>query len=126
MSYQTDHDLLRNHILTNARIDVPTNRHELTDLLQTQWSSEFERLIRNRLLAGSYRYGKMNQDGKPTYNCADSIIKRMKQYKQDGNLEWLADCAALLFIEFVEGEHPRRHWRSIDDTDIHTKPAGDK
>ena len=90
------------------------------DLAQSEWSSEFEKLMRNRMIAGAFRYGKMNVKGKPQYARVESCLKRLKKFQETGNTEFLVDVANLCLIEFVEGIHPKKHFRSVDDGE-HTK-----
>jgi hypothetical protein len=87
-----------------------------------QWSLEFERLMRNRLILGALRYGPLGAKGKPQYDRIASIKKRLDAYAANGNLEMLVDAANLALLEFVEGDHPKRHFRAAgveSDTDEH-------
>jgi hypothetical protein len=80
-----------------------------------QWSPEFERLMRNRLIVGAYRYGSLSATCKPSYDRVESCLKRLAQYRETGNLELLVDVANLCLLEFVESKHPNRHFHSVDD-----------
>lgn len=93
----------------------PADRATIDDLYRTEWSSEFERLMRNRLVMGALRYGRLRAPDKPKYNRVGSIEKRVRQYAETGNLELLVDAANLCLIEYIEGEHPKRHFRAADD-----------
>ena len=86
----------------------------------TEWDVEFEQLMKNRLLMGAMRYGKMRQDKKIQYNRVSSTIKRLNKYRADGNKEHLVDAANLCLMEFVECHHPKAHFSAIDDGE-HTK-----
>jgi hypothetical protein len=90
---------------------------DLTSLRESEWSKEFEYLMRNRLIQGVPRYGKLGDKNKPQYDRIESIVYRLKQYVETGNLEYLVDVANLCLVEFVEGRHPKRHFRAIDDGD---------
>mgnify|MGYP000882028021 CR=1 FL=1 len=88
------------------------------ELRKTEWSVDFERLMRNRLILGAYRYGRIdhaNNSNKPHYDRTASIIKRMELYEQTGNKELLVDVANLCLLEFVECKHPKANFTSIDD-----------
>lgn len=86
------------------------------DLLRlTEWSPRFERLMRNRLIMGALRYGRLGSEGKPKYDRIESIRKRLNEYERAGNDELLVDVANLCVLEFEEGEHPTKHFRAIDD-----------
>lgn len=88
---------------------------DLDGLKESEWDKEFEELMRNRLIMGAIRYGRIKASGKPKYDRVASIIKRMKNYEQTGNKEFLVDCANLYMLEFVECHHPQAHFNSIDD-----------
>lgn len=87
----------------------------LKDLRKTEWSPEFEQLMRNRLLQGGYRYGRLNAPGKPQYDRIAGIIRRAEAYQKDGNLEHLVDIANTALLEFEEGRHSKRHFKAVDD-----------
>ena len=88
---------------------------KLNKLRRTQWSPEFEELMRNRLIVGSIRYGLLNDKTKRKYDRIDSVIKRAKLYQSTGNDEYLVDIANLVLLEFEEGEHPQKHFKALDD-----------
>lgn len=93
----------------------------LDDLTASEWSQEFERLMRNRLLVGCFRYGPMSDPAKGRYDNLGSAIKRIHKYQITGNLEHLVDAANLCLVEFVHSNHPRKHFRSEDDGE-HAEP----
>ncbi len=88
------------------------NTLELSTLEKSEWSNEFEKLMRNRLLVGSFRYGLLNAPGKPKYDCMESIRSRLDLYKKTKNKEHLVDIANLCLCEFEEGKGV---FHSIDD-----------
>lgn len=71
--------------------------------------------MRDRLLMGAIRYGKLGAPGKPQYDCVGEIKRRAGKYEQTGNTEFLVDCANMALVEFVEGAHPQKHFKAIDD-----------
>jgi len=87
----------------------------LSELRRTEWSPEFERLMRNRLVMGAFRYGRLHAEGKPAYDRVSGALKRLELYRQTGNLECLVDVANMMLLEFEEGDHPGRHFRAADD-----------
>jgi len=97
-----------------------TNPITFKALWNSEWSHDFEELQRHRLIQGALRYGKLNAPGKKSWDRASDIIKRIELYKQGHNLEHLVDAANLCMLEFEEGRHPDRHFKSQDDI-IHTK-----
>lgn len=118
--HRTVHDCLRDHLLTKCGYTEAENLRKvygtanISKLFTTQWSAEFEQLMRNRLVMGALRYGVMGSDGKPQYDRLSSVLKRLDQYRLTGNTELLVDCANLLLLEFVEGDHPLRHFKALD------------
>lgn len=94
---------------------TPKEQLRYEDLQKSEWSDEFEGLMRNRLVMGTFRYGKIGQAGKPVYNRAADVVRRMKQYEDSGNKELLVDVANLCLLEFVECRHPKAHFASVDD-----------
>jgi len=91
----------------------------IESLRESEWSPKFERLMRNRLIMGAFRYGLLNATGKPKYDRMDSIAKRAKLYKDTGNIEILVDIANMALLEFEEGDHDSRHFKAADDG-LHT------
>jgi hypothetical protein len=92
----------------------------LGDLIVRQWSEwsfEFEQFMRNRLIMGSFRYGRLGAKGKPQFDRVSYIQRLVIEYRETGNLECLVDIANLALVEFVEGIHPKRHFKAVDDSD---------
>ena len=87
------------------------------ELARTEWSTLFERLMRNRLIQGAFRYGRMGAVGKKSYDWLPSLHKRLDEYERTGNLEMLVDVANGCLLEFVESKHPFKHFASDDDGD---------
>lgn len=97
--------------------------HKKKYIIKTQWSPEFERLMRNRLIMGAIRYGglaSVSSINKPQYDRITSIINRLQEYQESGNQEHLVDAANLCLVEYVEGDHPRKHFKAQDDEE-HTE-----
>lgn len=84
-------------------------------LKETEWSPIFENLMRNRLIMGAIRYGRIGAIGKPQYDRVPSMIKRLQKYSDSGNKEFLVDVANLCLLEFVECNHPTQHFHAIDE-----------
>ena len=97
----------------------PQQLPSIEDLRESEWSPAFEQCMRNRLIMGAFRYGLLRDPGKPQYNRMKSIAQRAAIYEENGNLEILVDIANLALLEFVEGVHPKRHFKALDDG-IHT------
>ena len=89
-----------------------TDNYLMEELVDTEWSKEFEQLMRNRLIMGSFRYGRLGDKNKPNYDRVFSILNRLIAYYYHSNKEHLVDIANLCMCEFVEGYG---HFESIDD-----------
>lgn len=107
---------LRTRLLDRISTSVTGDKREpLSQLQHSQWSIEFEQLMRNRLLIGRFRYGLMRKQKPNGYDNIGSALKRLKLYKETGNLEHLVDAANLCLVEFVTGQHPDKHFEAADD-----------
>ena len=78
-------------------------------------------LMRNRLIMGAFRYGKVGAKDKPAYDRVSSIRRRLSLYEQEGNLEHLIDIMNECYLDFVEPTHPKAHWDPSDDSEVHTE-----
>ena len=87
----------------------------LPELWASEWSPEFERLQRNRLVLGALRYGRLGEREKGSWDRIPAACAALEDYLETGNLENLVDAANLCMLEFVEGVHPRRHFAASDD-----------
>lgn len=86
----------------------------IAELRETEWSPLFEVLMRNRLIVGAFRYGRFNGPDELKLDVISDCVRRLRQYKEDGNLEHLVDVANLCMKEFVKGNHPKKHFNSRD------------
>lgn len=109
------------HIRASLVRHCGINRLSLPELLETEWSSEFETLMRNRLVMGALRYGRLGVPGKPQFDRVEYIQRKCRKYGETYNLEALVDIANLALVEFVEGDHPNRHFNSLGDGVEHAK-----
>jgi len=123
---KTTHDIMRERLLKSSGVvtrDIP----DLSTLRETQWCNEFEELMRNRLVFGTFRYGVFGEKGKPVFDSVGSAIKRLQAYQDDGNLEHLVDAANLCLVEYVEGQHPKRHFEASDENNkFHAQISGER
>lgn len=106
---------LRARINAYLTSSIGDKKESLMSLRVTEWSPLFEKLMRNRLLMGRFRYGKMGDPEKGDYDNMQSAMARIRAYQRDGNLEHLVDVANLMVVEFVHGKHPNRHFSAGDD-----------
>jgi len=87
----------------------------LANLRKSEWSPEFEEFMRHRLVMGYYRYGPFEIQNRSTDDMMAAILKRAEEYIITGNDELLVDIANLSMKEFAAGEHPKKHFESVDD-----------
>lgn len=113
MNTITEH--IRRHIYTTLGMIERTPMPDLNTLRRTERSESFERARTNGKLVGAFRYGRLGAPGKPQWNRVPDMIRRLQLYQQDGNLEHLRDVANLCECEWVEGNHPNRHFAATDD-----------
>jgi hypothetical protein len=106
---QTTTEHIRQHLLREAA--CPTYE----ELRETEWSPEFDWLMRSRLIMGVYRgYGRFGDPNKPQYDRLARLAKELMGYIQDGNTERLVEIATHAMLEFVEGKHPRKHYHAAE------------
>ena len=120
-------DFLRNAWREMCGLDpvIPKPTPSIESLKQTEWSPLFEKLMRNRMVMGAFRYGLLNDKNKPQYDRIKSARAKLDKYEKTGNLECLVDVANNCQLEFEEGIHPNRHFHAFDDVD-HTEKKGAK
>lgn len=94
---------------------TPAPKIDMEALRRSEWNAEFETLMRNRLVMGALRYGKIGAPGKPQYDRVASMLRRLQHYADTGNKEFLVDVANLCLLEFTECHHPNAHFAAIDD-----------
>lgn len=96
-------------------------KFDIEELRRTEWSSEFEQKMRNRLVFGAIRYGPMGHGGippgKPQYDRVASIRARLDRFERTGNAEWLVDIANMALLIYEERMHPNFHFRAVDGDD---------
>lgn len=122
----TTHQILRSRLLRKV-LEEESSRYipSLDSLRHSEWCPEFERLMRNRLIMGAFRYELFSDKSESfNYDTASEVIERVKRYKKDGNTEHLVDAANMCLLEFKFGHHPKKHFKSIDDGS-HVEKIGD-
>jgi len=119
---QTVTNHIRQHLLIQCggielTYDATRRIASLDELKETEWSPEFEQLMRNRLIIGSIRYERFNHPGKHDYDRIRAIERKLASYIWTGNTELLVDLANYCLLEFVFGNHPAKHFHATDDMD---------
>ena len=113
-------EYIRDHLLMTLGYPTPTSRMpSLEALRESEWSPRFERLMRNRLIMGAFRYGTFDEknDSPGRYQYAKDALRRLAAYLDTGNTEILVDVANMCLLEFEFGQHPMRHFRAVDDAE---------
>jgi len=98
----------------------PPAPKNIESLRKTEWSNKFEKLMRNRMVMGAFRYGTIEENRKKKNDRMLSVLERLSSYELCGNTENLIDIANLCMLEFMDSKHPNAHFESKDD-DIHVK-----
>ena len=88
----------------------PRNRTHPARFFVTEWSASFENLMRGRLAMGAMRYGTMESQRRMKRSFLGALRKRLRQYVETGNSEFLVDVANAALLEFEIGHHPRKHF----------------
>lgn len=117
-------DYLRERLEQKAGLVDSPRLPDLEVLRETEWSKEFEKLMRNRLLFGAFRYGLFTEKGRLDYDYIKSVVTRLALYQKTGNTEHLVDVANCCMLEFEFGRHPEKHFHSTDDgVHVNVKPT---
>jgi hypothetical protein len=77
-------------------------------------SVEFLQGMADRMAVSMHKYGPMANNFPTPAHALDNLALRLKKYAEDGNTEWLIDCANFCMIEFMRPAHPQAHFRSTD------------
>jgi len=107
------------------KIGVPEkgygNMPDLDKLRKSQWSNEFESLIRNRfermydlrlsefftyarnrMLMGAFRYGIVGTDNSTSHDHLSSVPKRYKKFHETYNPEYLYDIYNFMMLQWID------------------------
>ena len=93
----------------------PRPMPDLRYLIEECRNDTFRKYKDNRLVMGSFRYGRNGIQGKKQYKRIEAAIDRLNKYKKTGNDELLVDVSNLCELEFWEGNHPNKHFKAEDD-----------
>lgn len=96
----------------------PENVEDLATLSETEWSKEFEQLMRNRLIMGRFRYGRLHSsldlDAK-LRRASRVLLSLVQEYKATGDIEMLVDLANFAMVEYVRAKRAGAKLASEDD-----------
>lgn len=116
MIYMKISEHIRQHLYNSLTGKIP----DLDELIESEWSKEFEQLMHQRLIMGRFRYGPMEFDNRQTESIIKNIKERADLYLKDRNTEFMVDIANLAMKIFVADPDPRKYFKSEDDKN-HTK-----
>lgn len=108
-------DWIREHALDVAGYHEQPRQPDLDTMRETQWCKEFEGLMRNRLIMGTFRYGGIWNDTIHWTRYVKSIKNRIDDFAATGNREHLVDVANLAMVLWCKDDHPTGHFHSADD-----------
>lgn len=87
--------------------------HTFDSALEVQWSDEFIRYQKNRIIVGFCRYGFLGTD---KLGFIGRLEQKLSLYKQTGNMEYLVDIANYAMLEFISPANSKAYWpESFDD-----------
>lgn len=103
--------------------ETPFEPVDIDELAKSQMSSRFVQLMTNRMVLGTLRYGRWqdNKNNGVKYDRVGSIRKRLDLFEKTGNSEYLVDIANFAMIEFEVSDHPNLHFAPKDDDGEHVE-----
>lgn len=85
------------------------------EVLKTEYSKEFDELRKNMMYMSHFKYGYIKENAKKrSVEYIPTLEKRLKEYKDTGNTEFLADIANFAMIEFMYPQHPKAYFEPTD------------
>jgi hypothetical protein len=94
---------------------------DLNALRGSEWDEDYERLRRNRMVMGAFRYGKVASQDTDAYDYIRECKRRLRLYEESLNLEYLVDCGNILMLEFIKGKKDGLTLEPIDDGEHNQK-----
>ncbi len=81
----------------------------MTEILQHEYSEEFDRLRRNRVEVAYYKYGAARENfGGGRVDAVKTLELCLEAFKKDGNTEHMVDIANYAMFRYMypmDGEH---------------------
>ncbi len=97
---------------------------DLSILEKTEWSAEFERFRKNRMIMGAFRYGLIKDQDFDNYDLTKEISRRLAAYESTGNLDYLFDIANVAMLEYIKGKTEGKKVMTGDDA-VHNEKLRD-
>ncbi len=83
-------------------------------ILETEFSDEFIKNMKNRMLVSYYKYGPIKGGYPHRVDAIASLQLRLQKHQETGNTEYLIDAANFAMIEFMLPRHPSAHFQPPD------------
>lgn len=87
---------------------------ELDKILATEFCLEFVEKMKRAMTASFYKYGPVKENYPQNVDAVESLKKRLKQYAETGNTEYLIDVANFAMIEFMYPKHEKAFYQATD------------
>lgn len=84
------------------------------EILKRNFSEDFIRKMKNRIVVSHYKYGWMEHTYPELADAIASLEERLSLYKKTGNKEHLVDVANFAMIEYMFPRHPDAHFEVTD------------
>lgn len=87
---------------------------EVSQILATEFSEDFARGMRDRMVVSFYKYGPVAEGFPHKVNAITSLTDRLRKYAETGNTEFLMDAANFAMIEYMHPAHPAAFFEGTD------------
>src|SRR6266404_8068010 len=121
---ESTHDFLRQRLLERVGMgEIPQRaidaQKKFAMLQLSEWSPQFEQLMRNRLIMGAMRYESMSKKKCGEYNFLEEAHRRLGAYDKTGNKEFLVDAANMCLLEFEFPYRPGAYFDNEEQHNVH-------
>ena len=89
-------------------------KFHIPDKVLAEVDCEFIQGMINRMIVSFYKYGAVRDAYPEKVDAIKSLEKRLSNYKESGNKEWLMDAANFAMIEFMAPRHKNAHFRATE------------
>lgn len=91
--------------------------NQKSQIIKYSWSTEFLRLMWNRIIHGGFKRGTSLDNAERGVNFSIIALDRLYKYFTSGNLEYLVDVANLCMLEYQWPSHPKAHFKADDSNE---------
>lgn len=88
------------------------------EILQTEYSAEFDEKRKNSMEMSYYKYGELRKNysgSQPNVDAIKSLEMRLEKYKETGNTDYLVDVANFAMIEYMFPQHKDANYHAGAD-----------